>query len=186
MTVPTHFRRSGEIPGIFVLHYASLPEDDVQTSQSFKFTRPLRTILDLIDAGTVEPRFVRQALRQGSGSRADRAPPDSRQTSHRSGAQDVRRGHASSFRRQVSFDRLLARLFHGKTVPWILKGGTRSNSASATPGQPWTSTSRWTWSSRHLQTLVTSTRSYRECCREPLTHFSVTGSTTSSDRLSWI
>jgi len=26
-------------------------------------------------------------------------------------------------RRQVSFDRLLARLFHGKTVPWILKGG---------------------------------------------------------------
>ena len=26
-------------------------------------------------------------------------------------------------RRQVSFDRLLARLFHGETVPWVLKGG---------------------------------------------------------------
>jgi hypothetical protein len=26
-------------------------------------------------------------------------------------------------RRQVSFDRLLARLFHSETVPWILKGG---------------------------------------------------------------
>jgi predicted transcriptional regulator of viral defense system len=64
MTVPTHFRRNSEIPGILVLHYGSLPENDVQTSQGFKFTRPLRTILDLIDAGTVEPRFVRQALRQ--------------------------------------------------------------------------------------------------------------------------
>ena len=26
-------------------------------------------------------------------------------------------------RRQVSFDRLLARLFHGPEVPWLLKGG---------------------------------------------------------------
>ena len=26
-------------------------------------------------------------------------------------------------RRQVSFDRLLARLFHSETVPWVLKGG---------------------------------------------------------------
>ncbi len=64
MTVPTHFRRNSQIPGIVVLHYASLPADDVQTSQGFKFTRPLQTILDLIDAGTVEPRFIRQALRQ--------------------------------------------------------------------------------------------------------------------------
>jgi predicted transcriptional regulator of viral defense system len=64
MTVPPHFRRNSEIPGILVLHYASLPETDVQTSQGFKFTRPLRTILDLIDAGAVEPRFIRQALRQ--------------------------------------------------------------------------------------------------------------------------
>jgi hypothetical protein len=26
-------------------------------------------------------------------------------------------------RRQVSFDRLLARLFHNGSVPWVLKGG---------------------------------------------------------------
>jgi hypothetical protein len=64
MTVPMHFRRNSEIPGILVLHYASLPEDDTQTSQGFKSTHPLRTILDVIDAGTVEPRFIRQALRQ--------------------------------------------------------------------------------------------------------------------------
>src|SRR6266849_10026921 len=64
MTVPMDFRRNSDIPGILVLHYADLAEGDVQTAQGFKFTRPLRTILDLIEAGTVEQRFVRQALRQ--------------------------------------------------------------------------------------------------------------------------
>src|ERR1700716_4342669 len=64
MTVPTDFRRNSEIPGILVLHYADLPASDVQTAQGFKFTRPLRSILDLIDAGTVEQRVLRQALRQ--------------------------------------------------------------------------------------------------------------------------
>ena len=64
MTVPTDFRRNSEIPEILVLHYADLPESDIQTAQGFKFTRPLRTILDLIEAGTVERNFIRQALRQ--------------------------------------------------------------------------------------------------------------------------
>lgn len=64
MTVPTHFRRNSEIPGILVLHYADLAKSEVQTAQGFKFTRPLRTILDLIEANTVERGFIRQALRQ--------------------------------------------------------------------------------------------------------------------------
>jgi predicted transcriptional regulator of viral defense system len=64
MTVPTDFRRNSDVPGILVLHYADLPESDVQAAQGFKFTRPLRTILDLIEAGTVERHFIRQALRQ--------------------------------------------------------------------------------------------------------------------------
>jgi predicted transcriptional regulator of viral defense system len=64
MTVPTDFRRNSDTPGILVLHYADLPESDVQTAQGFKFTRPLRTILDVIEAGTVERNFIRQALRQ--------------------------------------------------------------------------------------------------------------------------
>ena len=64
MTVPTDFRRNSETPGILVLHYADLPESDVQNAQGFKFTRPLRTILDLIEADTVERNFIRQALRQ--------------------------------------------------------------------------------------------------------------------------
>jgi hypothetical protein len=64
MTVPSDFRRNSEIPGILVLHYANLPENDVQTGSGFKFTRPLRTVLDLIESGTVERNFIRQAIRQ--------------------------------------------------------------------------------------------------------------------------
>ena len=64
MTVPTHFRRNSEIPGILVLHYANVPDADVQESQGFGYTRPLRTILDLIKADTVERGFMRQALGQ--------------------------------------------------------------------------------------------------------------------------
>jgi predicted transcriptional regulator of viral defense system len=64
MTVPTNFRRNSEIPGILTLHYVNLPEQDVQAAQGFRFTRPLRTILDLMEQGTVERRFMRQALKQ--------------------------------------------------------------------------------------------------------------------------
>src|SRR6202051_3165689 len=64
MTVPTDFRRNSEIPGILVLHYADLSETNVQTAQGFKFTRPLRAILDLLDVGTGGENFIRQALMQ--------------------------------------------------------------------------------------------------------------------------
>lgn len=64
MTVPPDFRRNSDIPGILVLHYADVPPSDVQAAQGFQFTRPLRTILDVIEAGTLERNFIRQALRQ--------------------------------------------------------------------------------------------------------------------------
>ena len=64
MTVPTDFRRTSEVPRILTLHYADLIESDIQTAQGFKYTRPLRTILDLIEVGTVETGLIRQALRQ--------------------------------------------------------------------------------------------------------------------------
>src|SRR5437588_9820009 len=64
MTVPTDFRRNSDIPSILVLHYADLPESDIQTAQGFRFTRSLLTILDLIEDGTVERNFMRQALKQ--------------------------------------------------------------------------------------------------------------------------
>ncbi len=80
MTVPTHFRRNTEIPGVLILHYADLPSSDVKLTQGFKITTPLRAILDLIEEGTVEPRFIRQALVQAlhrgviSYPRLDNAP----------------------------------------------------------------------------------------------------------------
>jgi len=64
MTVPRSFRRNSEIPGILVLHYADLPASDVQTGPGYKFTRALRTILDLIESGEVERNFIGQALTQ--------------------------------------------------------------------------------------------------------------------------
>src|SRR5437588_4449177 len=54
MTVPSHFRRNSEIPAILVLHYADLENEDLQTAQRFKYTRPLRTSLDLIETDNVE------------------------------------------------------------------------------------------------------------------------------------
>src|SRR5438270_6366912 len=65
MTVPTDFRRNSDIPGILVLHYADLPESDIQTTQGFKFTHPLRAVLDLIAEGAVERKFIGQALTHG-------------------------------------------------------------------------------------------------------------------------
>jgi predicted transcriptional regulator of viral defense system len=64
MTVPKKFRRNSEIPGILKLYYADLPERDVKMVQGFKMTPPLRAILDLIEARTVEQNFIRQAIVQ--------------------------------------------------------------------------------------------------------------------------
>jgi len=64
MTVPTNFRRNSDIPGIVVLHYRDLLKSEIQAGPGYKYTRPLRSILDLIEAGTVERTFIRQALRQ--------------------------------------------------------------------------------------------------------------------------
>jgi len=66
MTVPTRFRRNSDIPGVLVLHHADLPEGDILTARGFRYTRPLRTVLDLIEAGTVERTFIRQAIRQAA------------------------------------------------------------------------------------------------------------------------
>jgi len=64
MTVPTNFRRNCDIPGIVVLHYRDLLKSEIQPGPGYKYTKPLRTILDLIEDGTVERTFIRQALRQ--------------------------------------------------------------------------------------------------------------------------
>ena len=64
MTVPTRFRRNSALPGLLVLHYADLPAADVEERRGFRMTRPLRTIIDVIEAGTLERHFIRQAIKQ--------------------------------------------------------------------------------------------------------------------------
>lgn len=64
MTVPETFRKNSQIPGILVLHYCDLPDSDVEFATGFRFTRPLRTILDVIESGEMERSLVCQAVRQ--------------------------------------------------------------------------------------------------------------------------
>jgi hypothetical protein len=64
MTVPRDFRRNSSLPGILVLHYSDLSDTDVQSGPGYRYTKPLRTILDLIEEGTVEKDFLRQSLLQ--------------------------------------------------------------------------------------------------------------------------
>ena len=64
MTVPKRFRRNSKHPGILVLHYADVPGRDVEVAQGFKFTKPIRTILDLIETDSVSKDIVRRAIRQ--------------------------------------------------------------------------------------------------------------------------
>ena len=64
MTVPTRFRRNSAIAEILVLHYADLDDAAIQSAQGFRVTRPLRTIIDVAEADTVERGFPWQAIRQ--------------------------------------------------------------------------------------------------------------------------
>lgn len=64
MTVPRTFRRNSETPAVLVLHYADLPQPDVETRGGFRVTRPLRTIVDLLRAGEVPREVLAQALRE--------------------------------------------------------------------------------------------------------------------------
>jgi hypothetical protein len=64
MTVPRDFRRNSSLPGILVLHYSDLSDTDVQSGPGYRYTKPLRAILDLIEEGRVEKDFLRQSLLQ--------------------------------------------------------------------------------------------------------------------------
>ncbi len=89
MTVPKHFRRNSRIPEILLLHRADLAEGEVQEMYGMRVTRPLRTILDLLQAGQVDPSLIRQAIdeamRRGLVSRKqiDSLPHDRVQDSFR-------------------------------------------------------------------------------------------------------
>jgi predicted transcriptional regulator of viral defense system len=65
MTVPKGFRRNREIPRVLVLHLADLPQSEIGAAHGVQVTKPMRTILDLLEGGEVPPATLRQALREG-------------------------------------------------------------------------------------------------------------------------
>ncbi|MGA7624306.1 MAG: type IV toxin-antitoxin system AbiEi family antitoxin domain-containing protein [Candidatus Acidiferrales bacterium] len=65
MTVPQNFRRNSEIPGVVVLHFADLLQGDIGAVHGVRVTKPMRTILDLLEGGEIPPTILRQALREG-------------------------------------------------------------------------------------------------------------------------
>jgi predicted transcriptional regulator of viral defense system len=65
MTVPKNFRRNSEIPRVLVLHFADLPQNDIGAVHGVRVTKPMRTILDLLEHGEVPLATLRQALREG-------------------------------------------------------------------------------------------------------------------------
>jgi hypothetical protein len=50
---------------VLVLHFADLRQGDVGVAHGVRVTRPMRTILDLLEGGEVPPATLRQALREG-------------------------------------------------------------------------------------------------------------------------
>ncbi|WP_194847927.1 type IV toxin-antitoxin system AbiEi family antitoxin domain-containing protein [Candidatus Neptunochlamydia vexilliferae] len=64
MTVPPNFRRRVEIPNLLYLHRGILEKSDVEERQGYKVTTPLKTLMDVIDAGTVADNFIFQAAHQ--------------------------------------------------------------------------------------------------------------------------
>jgi predicted transcriptional regulator of viral defense system len=65
MTVPKGFRRNSGIPRVLVLHFADLPQSDIGAVHGVRVSKPMRTILDLLERGDVPLATLRQALREG-------------------------------------------------------------------------------------------------------------------------
>ena len=82
MTVPKHFRRNSRIPEVLILHRADLNESDIEQMQGVRVTRPLRTVLDLLQTGHVDRNLIQQAIdeamRRGliTGKQIDSLPHD--------------------------------------------------------------------------------------------------------------
>jgi predicted transcriptional regulator of viral defense system len=65
MTVPSHFRKHVEIPKHLRLHFANLAKKDMEVRQGYCVTTPMRTLLDVIEEGTLAEDLIIQAIREG-------------------------------------------------------------------------------------------------------------------------
>jgi len=64
MTVPRLFRKSSRIPPNIVLHRANIKPQDIRKMQGYCVTTPAKTIVDMLEAGTMHSRDISEALRQ--------------------------------------------------------------------------------------------------------------------------
>ncbi|MGA2605964.1 MAG: type IV toxin-antitoxin system AbiEi family antitoxin domain-containing protein [Halobacteriota archaeon] len=90
MTVPKGFRRNSEIPRVLVLHLADLPQGDIGAANGVRVTKPMRTILDLLEGGEVPPATLRQALRKGLRRGLIRRSEIAEARRHLAGSKDLR------------------------------------------------------------------------------------------------
>jgi predicted transcriptional regulator of viral defense system len=65
MTVPKGFRRNSDMPQVLVLHKAALAPTDSESIFGVRATTPLRTIADLIVAGSTDQNILKQAITEG-------------------------------------------------------------------------------------------------------------------------
>lgn len=61
ITVPNSFRRSAAAPKVLVLHRGDIPKTDREARKGYVVTRPLKTLLDLLDEGEVPEVTLFQA-----------------------------------------------------------------------------------------------------------------------------
>ena len=61
MTVPKGFRRSAAIPRILVLHFGLVPREGTGEMHGVLVTTPIRTLVDVVNAGTLSRDLLEQA-----------------------------------------------------------------------------------------------------------------------------
>lgn len=64
MSVPSSFRRRTDIPRVLNLHFIDIPESDTETRQGYRVTKPLRTLIDVINEGKIAQDQITQALKE--------------------------------------------------------------------------------------------------------------------------
>lgn len=64
MTVPSQFKRRIDLPKQLRLHYAEIPESDIETCQGYRITTTLRTLVDVDKEERVSSEHITQAIRQ--------------------------------------------------------------------------------------------------------------------------
>ncbi len=65
MIVPKSFRKWAKTPKVLVLHYQDLKSKDVQSWNGINVTKPLTTVLNLMEANQTSPEFIQQAFAEG-------------------------------------------------------------------------------------------------------------------------